>query len=420
MRTKTFMILRTIVLMLSATTLWAQTYVIRNTKIVTVSGATIPNGNILIQDGKIAAVGPNIAAPKGATVIDGKGLTAYPGMIDPHTSIGLTEVGSVGATQDTTEMGDFNPHIKASAAVNALSEHVGITRENGVTTVMAAPSGGLFAGQTAILNLDGWVTKDMLVKDSAGMIINFPREPQPAADATARQREEADKQWKDRIELIKKTLRDAQGFAKLLDAKVNTAPNLMLAALVPVVKGQTPVIFNVNRVAEIKAAIELAEEFKLKPILSGCAEAWKVTELLKTKNVPVFLAGILDIPDEADPYDVNFATPAILSKAGVKFAFTSGAASSVRDLPWHAGTAAAFGLSKEEALKALTIYPAQILNIADQVGTISEGKIANIMLVDGDPLELRTHVKHLFVNGKPVGVSNKHTELYEKFSKRPK
>ena len=135
MRSKTFLILRTIVLMLSATTLWAQTYVIRNTKIVTVSGATIPNGNILIQDGKISAVGPNIPAPKGATVIDGKGLTAYPGMIDPHTSIGLTEVGSVGATQDTSEMGDFNPHIKASAAVNALSEHVGITRENGVTTV---------------------------------------------------------------------------------------------------------------------------------------------------------------------------------------------------------------------------------------------------------------------------------------------
>jgi len=420
MRSKTFFVLRLMVLMLSANTLWAQSYVIRNTKIVTVSGATIPNGNILIQDGKIAAVGPNIPAPKGATVIDGKGLTAYPGMIDPHTSIGLTEVGSVGATQDTTEMGDFNPHIKASAAVNALSEHVGITRENGVTTVMAAPAGGLFAGQTAILNLDGWVTKDMLVKDSAGMIINFPREPQLAPDATAKQREEADKQWKDRIELIKKTLRDAQAFAKLLDAKVNTAPNLMLAALVPVVKGQMPAIFNVNRVAEIKAAIELAEEFKLKPILSGCAEAWKVADLLKTKNVPVFLAGILDIPDEADPYDVNFATAAILSKAGVKFAFTSGGASSVRDLPWHAGTAAAFGLSKEEALKAVTIYPAQILNVADQIGSISEGKVANIMLVDGDPLELRTHVRHLFVNGKPVEVSNKHTELYEKFSKRPK
>ena len=405
--------------LLIGTTAWAQTYAIRNAKIVTVSGATIPNGNIIIQDGKISAVGPNIPIPKGANIVDGKGLTAYPGMIDPDTSIGLTEVGSVGATQDTTEMGDFNPQIKASAATNALSEHVDITRENGVTTVMTSPRGGLFAGQSAILNLDGWVTKDMLVKDSAAMVINFPREPQTPFNATEQQKRTADEQWKTRIELIRKTLRDAQAFARLMDAKANTEPNLMLAALVPVVKGQTPVVFNVNTATEIKAAVDLAEEFKLKPILNGCAEAWKVAALLKQKNVPVLLGGILDIPSNADPYDANFASAAILSKAGVKFAFTSGGASSVRDLPWHAGTAAAYGLSKEEALKAVTIYPAQILNIADQVGSIQEGKVANIMLVDGDPLELRTHVKHLFVNGKPVAVTNKQTDLYEKFSKRP-
>jgi imidazolonepropionase-like amidohydrolase len=397
----------------------AQTYAIRNARIVTVSGATIPSGNIIIQDGKISAVGPNIPIPKGATVVDGKGLTAYPGMIDPDTNIGLTEVGSVGATQDTAEMGDFNPHIKASAATNALSEHVDITRENGVTTVMTSPRGGLFAGQSAILNLDGWVTKDMLVKDSAAMVINFPREVRVPPNASEQQRKNADEQWKTRIELIRKTLRDAQGFAKLVDAKAATEPNLMLAALAPVVKGQTPVVFNVNSAGEIQAAIELAEEFKLKPILNGCTEAWKVADFLKQKNVPVLLAGTLDIPADGEPYDVNFSTPAILSKAGVKFALTSGGASSVRDLPWHAGTAAAYGLSKEEALKAVTIYPAQILNIADQVGTIQEGKVGNIMLVDGDPLELRTHVKHLFVNGKPVALTNKQTDLYEKFSKRP-
>jgi len=172
----TLKVLLIAVLLLAPASLFAQTYAIRNTKIVTGTGQTIPNGHILIQDGKITAVGTNISIPRGATVIDGKGLTAYPGMIDPHTSLGLTEVGSVGATQDTSELGDFNPHIKASAAVNALSEHVGITRETGVTTVMAAPGGGLFAGQTAVLNLNGWVTKDMLVKDSAGTIINFPRD----------------------------------------------------------------------------------------------------------------------------------------------------------------------------------------------------------------------------------------------------
>jgi imidazolonepropionase-like amidohydrolase len=408
-----------LVWLLSPLVIQAQTYAVRNVKIVTGDGKTIPSGNILIQDGKISAVGPNVPLPKSATVIDGKGLTAYPGMIDPHTSIGLTEIGSVGATSDTTEMGDFNPQVKASSAVNALSDHVDITRENGVTTVMSAPSGGLFAGQGVILNLDGWVTKDMLVKDSAAMIINFPREPQNAPGATEQQRRTAQDAWENRIELIRRTLRDAQAFAKLLDAKVATEPNLMLAALAPVVDGRMPVVFNVNRAGEMKAAIELAEEFKLKPILSGCAEAWKVVDLLKQKNVPVFLGGTLDVPDDADPYDVNYSTAAILSKAGVKFAFTSGGASSVRNLPWEAGMAAAYGLPKDEALRALTIYPAQILNISDQVGTISEGKIGNIILSDGDPLEMTSHVKQLFVNGKPVEMKNKHIDLYEKFSKRP-
>ncbi len=316
-------------------------------------------------------------------------------------------------------MGDFNPHIRASAAVNALSEHVDITRENGVTTVMSAPGGGLFAGQGAVLNLDGWVTKDMLLKDSAAMIVNFPREPRIGPGDSNQQRTAGQDGWKNRIDLIRKTLRDAQAFSKLLDARVNTEPNLVLAALVPVVKGQMPVVFNVNSAAEIKAALEVSDEFKLKPILSGCTEAWKVVDLLKQKNVPVLLGGTLGQPDNDEPYDVNYTTAAVLSKAGVKFAFTAGGASSVRNLPWEAGMAAAYGLPKEEALKALTLYPAQILNISDQVGTISEGKVGNIVLSDGDPLEMTSHVKHLFVNGKPVSLKNKHTDLYEKFSKRP-
>ena len=278
-------LLLTLVLVLVPSLGLAQSYAIRNVKIVTGDGKTIPNGNILIQDGKIAAVGPNIPVPKGANIIDGKGLTAYPGMIDPHTSMGLNEIGSVGASSDTTEMGDLNPHIKASSAVNAQSDHIDITRENGVTMVMSAPGGGLFAGQGAILNLDGWVTREMLVKDSVAMIVNFPREPVIASSATNQQRTTALDGWKARIEVIKKTLREAQAFSRLLDAKVNTEPNLMLAALVPVVKGQMPVVFNVNRAGEIRAAIELADEFKLKPILSGCAEAWKVVDLLKQKNV---------------------------------------------------------------------------------------------------------------------------------------
>jgi imidazolonepropionase-like amidohydrolase len=400
--------------------LLAQTYMIKNARIVTVSGPVIPIGNILIQDGKIAAVGPNIPTPSGAKVVDAKGLTAYPGMIDPHTSIGLEEIDSVNATQDTTELGDLNPHMKASAAINPLSEHVAVTRTNGITTVLSTPRGGLFSGQGALIDLNGWVTKDMLLKDSSVMVINYPRDPNPAANATEQQRRDAENDRKKRIDLLKKTLRDAQAFAKIVDARPDdTAPNMMLRALIPAMKGEQTVLFNVDKANEIKGALEIADEFKLKVILSGCAEAWKVMDLLKTKNVPVLLGGVLDLPaGESDPYDVNYATAALLAKNGVKFAFTTNDAAHVRDLPFQAGVAVAFGLPKEEALKAVTLYPAQILGADRQIGSITEGKIANIILTDGDPLEKATKLKHLFIAGKPVELKNKHTELYETFSKR--
>ena len=399
----------------------AQTYAIKNARIVTVSGPTIPSGHILIQDGKIAAIGSNIPIPSNAKIVDAKGLTAYPGMIDPHTSIGLDEIDSIGATQDLTEIGELNPHMKASAAINPLSEHVAVTRTSGITTVLTTPAGGLFGGQGALINLDGWVTKDMLLKDGAVMVINFPRELNPAANATEQSRRDAENERKKRIDLLRKTLRDAQAFARIVDAgSTNAAPNVMLRSLVPVVKGEQTVMFNVDKAGEIKGALEIADEFKLKVILSGCAEAWKVVDLLKTKNVPVLLGGVLDLPfGESDPYDANYSTAAVLAKHGVKFAFTTNDAAHVRDLPFQAGVAVAFGLSKEEALKAVTLYPAQILGADKQIGSLSEGKVANIMLTDGDPLEKLTKVKHLFVAGKPVELKSKHTELYELFSKRP-
>jgi imidazolonepropionase-like amidohydrolase len=399
---------------------WAQTYAIKNAKIVTVSGATIPNGHILIQDGKITAVGANIAIPSAAKIIDAKGLTAYPGMIDPHTLMGLEEIDSIAGTLDKSELGDINPHMKASAAINPLSEHVAITRTNGITTVLSAPEGGLFGGQAAVINLNGWVMKDMLLKDSAGMIINFPRERDLPANASERQRRDAEDVRRKGVDLLRKTLRDAQSYSRLMDSKIDAESNLALRALVPVVKGEMPAIFVANKVSEIRGALEIAEEFKLKAILCGAAEAWRVVDLIKSKNVPVIYGGTLDLPDkDSDAYDAHYSTPAALSKAGIKFAFTVGGASNVRDLPFQAGMAIGFGLDKDEALKAVTLYPAQILNIATQVGSIQEGKVANIMLTDGDPLELLTHVKQLFIAGKPVELKNKHTDLYETFSKRP-
>jgi len=398
-----------------------QTYAIKNAKIVTIAGATIPNGNILIQDGKITQVGTNIAIPSNAKVIEAKGLIAYPGMIDPHTAIGLQEISSVQATQDASELGDLNPELRASAAINPQSEHVAITRANGITTVGSLPRGGLISGQGAVIDLDGWVLKDMLVRDSAVMVINYPRDVNLPANATETQRREDEDTRKKRIDLLHRTFKDAQAFAKIVAAPAADADtNPRLRALVPVVNGQEPALFNVESENEIKGALDLIDEFKLKGVLSGCAEAWKVVNLLKGRNVPVILGATLQSPgDDSYPYDVNYATAAELVKAGVKIAFTSDSTSSARDLPWHAAMSVAFGLPKEEAWKAVTINAAQILGIDAQTGSISEGKIANIMLTDGDPLEHATKVKQLFIAGKPVELKSKHTNLYKKFIKRP-
>jgi imidazolonepropionase-like amidohydrolase len=405
---------------MSVSPAWAQTYAIRNARIVTVSGPTIPNGHILIQDGRITAVGPNISIPANAKVIDGKGLTAYPGMIDPYTSMGLAEIASIAATQDVNELGELNPHIKASAAINPNSEHIAVTRSNGITTVLTAPGGGLFGGQAAVINLNGWVTKELLVRDSAALIMNYPRQLRLAANALPRQRQEAEERRKKRVDLLKETLKDAQAYAKVIDSRIATDPNPVLRALVPAVKGEVPVMITADTEQEIREALDIAEEFKLKPIIVGGGEAAKVVELIKSRNVPVLFSGVMGLPrNDNDAYDLNYSTPGILAGAGVKFAFTTGDAAHVRDLPFMAGMAGAFGLSKEEALKAVTLYPAQILSMDAELGSIAEGRIANIMLTDGDPLEVLTKVKQLFVAGKPVELTNRQTELYEKYSRRP-
>jgi len=341
-------------------------------------------------------------------------------LIDPFSELGLAEIDSIAATQDINELGDLNPHLKVSSAIDPNSEHIAVSRANGITTAVSAPRGGLFGGQAAVINLNGWVTGEMLVKDSVALVINYPREIPLQANATARLRQDAEDQRKRRIELLRKTLRDAQAFAKLIDAKVETDANPVLRALIPAIKAEMPVMITALTAQEIREALDFADEFKLKPILVGANEAWKVADLIKNKNASVILGGVLDLPaKDADPYDANYATAAVLAKAGVKFAFTTGDSAHVRDLPFIAGMAGAFGLSKEDALKGVTLYPAEILNLQTQLGSISEGKLANIILADGDPLETLTKMKYVFIAGKPIELKNRQTELYEKYSKRP-
>lgn len=418
-------------LALGITSLGQGTFAIRNARIVTVTNGVIERGTIVIKDGKIAGVGPGATIPRDAKVIDGTGLSVYPGLIDSNTTVGLTEVSSVPATVDTTELGDFKANMKALTAVNPNSEIIPVSRMNGVTTVVTCPRGGLIAGQCALINLDGWTPDEMKLLAPAGMHFIYPvagfggRGGGFGGFSFGPPGEQARQQRDRQVENLRNKIEDAIAYMKAREAAAadKSIParsiDLGLESLIPVIKGQVPVIMSASGEREIKAAVELAEKYKLKLIINGGEESPKVAKLLKEKNVPVILSSTLDLPDaEDDPYDSAFTRAAELQKAGVKFAFSTGDAAYVRLLPYHAGMAAAFGLPREEALKGITIYPAQILGVDKLVGSIETGKVANLVITDGDILELRTKVKNMFIAGRPVDLSNKHTKLYEKFKDR--
>ena len=407
-------------------------FAIRNARIVTVSGPDIENGTIVIRDGKIEAVGTNVSVPAGAQTIEGRGLSVYPGMIDLGTNMGLVEVPQgANGTVDTSEVGELNPNAKAIIAVNPHSAHIGVTRVEGITTTLTAPTGGLISGQAALINLLGTSPQEMALVPQAALVINYPRiggggggfggfQQQPA---NLTERLAANER---QVEQIRKMLRDAEAYGRALDAyaKDKSLPrpdrNIVLESLVPYVRGERPVIFRADREAEIRGALKFAEEMKLKSIILGGDDAWRVASLLKEKNVPVILTGIFSLPNlEDDAYDTLYEQPAKLQQAGVRFCISSGdAGPEVRNLPLYAGMAAAFGLSKADAVKAVTLYPAQILNVADRLGSIEVGKLANLVVTDGDLLEIRTHIKYLLIDGRPVVLTSRHTELNDAFKNR--
>jgi imidazolonepropionase-like amidohydrolase len=410
----------------------APAYVIRGARVVTVSGAEMENATVVIANGRIAAVGASANAPSGAQEIDGRGLVVYPGMIDLGTNMGLSEVSSVGATNDTNELGDMNPNVAVIWSVNPHSSHINVTRVAGVTNALALPSGGIISGQAALINLAGSSPREMAVSPQAALVIEFPRIGGGggfAAFLAAQQgiTPDALAQRDRRIDQLRQMLRDAEAYGRAQDAYAKDPKNvprpvsdLKLAALVPYVRGERPVIFRAERDREIRAVVRFAEEMKLKPVIIGGSEAWKAAQFLKEHNVPVILDSVLNMPlREDDPYDSIYENASKLQAAGVRFCISTGdSGAHVRDLPFHAGMAAAYGLPKAEALKAVTLYPAQILGVADRLGSVEQGKVANLVVTDGDMLEARTSVRHLFIAGRMIPLVSRHTMLSDQFKDR--
>ncbi len=401
---------------------------IKNATIVPVEGETLQKGDLLIEAGKIAAVAVEIPIPEGATVIDASEMFVYPGFIDGYSHLGLTEIAAIGSTVDMREMGRENPELKVAWAINPHSVHFKTSRINGTTTVLIAPSGGTFPGMSALVKMDGWTIDEMLVNEVATSFINFPMTPRPPRGARIGPQRETKLDVTSRlVEKIKEYLDEARHYLKLKkmsgeDSKIRMPDlNPKYEALAPVLDGTLPVIISVEKAKDIELAIEFVQEEKIKTIFRGCAQGFKVAEKIREAGIPVIIDDLYTGPSEPeDGYDAPFRNVVEMARAGVMICFSSGVDPSIsKDLAYHAARAVAFGLDWMEAIKALTINPAQIFGIDDRVGSIKVGKDADLFITTGDPLDLRSEVKHLFINGKDVDLSNWWESLYETWRERP-
>ncbi|GBD31645.1 MAG: imidazolonepropionase [Gemmatimonadales bacterium] len=401
---------------------------IRGGRIHTLAGPAIENGTVLIRNGRIAEVGTNVTVPAGIPVIDATGLEVYPGLFDAMTRLGLTEIGQVDVTNDFNELGEFNPHLSAATAIHPASEHIPVARANGITHAVSAPQArpAGIGGQATVINLDGWTIEEMMVEPSVGIVLNWPSLRTGGfgffgQQQGARTFREARERYERNVRRLEEWLEEARRYDAAVQAGQAVPRDLKLEALAKVTRRELPFLVGADEERDIRNAVEFMEKHNVRMILVGGREAWKVRELLAEKQIPVIAGPTQTLPTGQDEgYDEMYAAPGLLYQAGVKFAFGTFNSSDSRTLPYEAGSAVSFGLPREQALRAITVNGAEILGLGDRLGTIEPGKIANLIVTDGDPLEIRTQVKHVIIAGRDVGTDNRHLELYLKYRARPK
>lgn len=393
---------------------------ITNARIFPISGPVIERGTLLVRGNRIEALGANVAVPAGAQVIDAKGGELYPGFIDARTAVGLNEPGARGF-EDVNEMLEINAAVKAQVAYQADSDAIPVARVNGVTTVAVVPTGGLIGGQVAVMNLDGWTWEEATLQPVAGLSFQFPPIVRGGSGGTAdanRKFEDLKKERDARVQRVEDLVALARAYATIPEAERTTDWNL--AAMVPVAQRRQPLFVAANTASDITEAVAFADRAGVRIVIMGGLEAPRVASLLKSKDIPVVLGSVLTLPTrEDDHHAATYRAAGELAQAGVQFAFGTDGAANNRLLPYEAAISVAWGLDRDRALKAITLDAATILGIADRVGSLEAGKLANFFIANGDPLELKTQFTHIFINGRSVGLKSKHTELYERFSSRP-
>lgn len=382
-----------------------------------VSGPAISNAAILFDKGRILAIGSSLSYPEGTEIIDITGKHVYPGLISSDTEIGLVEIGAVRATRDQSETGRINPNVRAQAAFNPESEIIPVTRANGITMFVTAPSSGLISGTSAIMLSDGWTWEDMTFKAPAALVVNWPRMTISTAPWVRQSEEDQKKEIAKQLEELDEALRDARSYKEARAADAALPVDVRWEAMLPFLDRSAPVVIIANEIQQIQAAVAWGEAEGLRIIIAGGTDAWRAADLLKRHDIPVITGGIQKLPSRRfDAYDEPFVLPMKLHKAGIRFAIsTGGGAAHERSLPYHAATAAAYGLPAEEALRAITLSPAEIFGIADRVGSLDPGKDATMIVTNGDPLEIMTAVEMEFIQGRRIDLTSRHTMLNDKY-----
>ena len=388
-----------------------------------VSGPPVEGGTLVFDQGRITAVSRRVKAPPGAKPIDVRGKRVYPGLINAYSQLGLVEIGAVRATRDYAETGKINPNVKAEVAVNPDSELIPVTRSGGVLLSLSAPTSGLISGTSALLQLDGWTGKEMTLKAPVAMHVQWQR-TSPAAvwkQSEAKQDEQTTRD--EALALLEQTFADARSYQKARAAG-NEAPgshplDVRWEAMLPVLDGKVPLVVAADEIQQIQAAVAFAQREKVKLIIYGGYDAPHCAALLNKHRVPVIVSTVHRLPRRrGDAYDAAYSLPGRLHAAGIEFCIASQNTSNARNLPYEAATAAGFGLSPDEALKAITLYPAQILGADDRVGSLDAGKDATLIITDGDPLETPTHVEAAFIQGRRVDLDNRHERLWRKYQEK--
>ena len=396
-------------------------FILKNGTIHTVTSGTFI-GDILLKDGIIADIGTNLSVPQNSKVIDCTSKHIYPGMIDGGSRVGLSEVSSISVTNDFSELGDFIPHMKALTAVNPNAVAIPVTRVNGVTSVFAKPSGGTFPGTGALIDLFGY-SPEQMTTGAEHIVMNFPstgrrgRWDRRTDDDIKKDADKALKNINDVWESVTQ-YHKMDSLAKAENQKwLNNNPQM--EALLPVFRGQVPILIEVNSKGDIESALVWIADKKLKVVLTGVSEGWRVADKISKAKIPVITGPVLAVPGrDNDRYDASYANAGKMSKAGVKVAIRTDGSENTRNLPFNAGFAAAYGLGIDEALKAVTIYPAEIFGVADKYGSLEKNKVANLFISTGDPFETKTQIEHLFIKGWKIPLESRHTLLYDEFLER--